>query len=244
MPAFERAVAHRSMTVFVSLLALATLAADRRNAATTTLTSVAEGEYWEGQPSRAYSGNFRASNNPFFIRNYLVFDLASITDTISAATLVVPGYDATIIGVDPISFNVYQVATPTGVLLAGGDGTSDIHGDLGDGALYGATIVPAPPAGNNSGGAQMPDVTVALGGAVADLNASRGFQFAVGGTTTGPSMTILWVGITTGSQDNKARLVLETTPVPAVPLPPTLALMATALGGGALLRARRRHRAP
>jgi hypothetical protein len=226
-----------------ALLVLVPLLADRASAATVTLSSIDEGEYIGSSVSTRFSANFRASNAPLSLRSYFVFDLAGVTGTVTGARLFIPGAAATILGGAPILFSVFDVSTPAAVLLAGGDGASNIHGDLGSGALYGSAAVPAPPPDNNTGSAPMPDVSIALAGALGDIGGQRGGLFAVGGAVTGGGTTILWRGTSTSNPAYHARLTLEVTPeIAPIPLPPSVAMMAGLLGGLGLIGARRRRR--
>jgi hypothetical protein len=206
-------------------------------AAVVTLKSVDEGTYGSGQPAKESSELYWATidTGGFNWRNFLVFDLAGISGTVMSASLFIPGFGATIIAPSPVTFALHAVATSPAILLAGGDGATNIYADLADGTLYGSVVIPNP--ADNSGLAKMPDVTVSLAGALADINGGLGAFLAIGGHVAAPSTpsVILWQGLNTSNFAFKPTLILE---VGEVPLPPGALLLLAGFGALAL-RARR-----
>ena len=209
-------------------------------AAVVTLQSVDEGEYVSGQPAKEFSGLYRATyDGSFNWRNFLIFDLSRISGTVTAASLFIPGFGATIVAPSPVTFALHAVATNPAILLAGGDSVTNIYGDLADGTLFGSAVVQNPPADNNTGNAPMPDVTVSLAGGLIDINAGLSGFLAIGGHVAAPTTpsVVLWRGFNAASDAFKPTLILE---VIAIPLPPGAVLIVAGIGAVFLRRRRPR----
>jgi hypothetical protein len=209
------------------------LFADPSAAAVVTLQSVDEGEYISSTTGTEFSGNYRATidTGGFNWRNFLVFDLVGISGTVTSASLFIPGFGTTIIAPSPVTYALHAVATSPAILLAGGDGATNIYADLADGTLYGSAVIQNP--ADNSGSALMPDVTVSLAGALADINGGLGAFLAIGGHVAAPTTpsVVLWRGLNTSNAAFKPTLILE---VGEVPLPPGVLLLLAGVGALAL----------
>jgi hypothetical protein len=149
-------------------------------------------------------------------RNFFVFDLASVTQTIASAKLAIyvqtfpDGYKSA----DPSeNFEVHDVTTSIASLVAGTGGVA-AHADLGTGVVYGNRLMTAADMGKT--------VEITLNSsAIAAMNSTHGL-FAIGGslTTLNPSITTqgeIVFGASGGPQ--QLRLTL-------VPEPSTLLLLA------------------
>ncbi len=137
-------------------------------------------------------------------RNFLAFDLSTLSsnELITSASLRLfnPANSS------PGTYDVYDVTTDIGTLLAGGNAFFSTFNDLGTGVSYGSVSVPA--------GFSNQFVTVSFNAAgVQALNAAKGNLFATGGTFTGPGFVF---GSSGGREPNDGwtQLVLETSTVP------------------------------
>ncbi len=113
-------------------------------------------------------------SQPVVFRNFFVFDLSGITGQILTATLMIenPQY----VSGDPSeTWTTFDVTTPIPTLVAGGTGLMSIYNDLGNGTIYGSTVVTL-----NTTLVKVPlDAD-----AISALNAAVGNQFAIGGALT------------------------------------------------------------
>lgn len=209
-------------------LAALMLVPSAASAASFTLNSVQTGFFQN-------SGG--TSNAPTLIEdstrnNYFVFDLSAVTGKVTSAVLTIfaNGNYSNPVAASSISYSLFDVQTPISKLLDG-TGGSAAFADLGSGTQYGTTTVATP-----TSFAAMPQVTVALTGALTDLANAAGKQFAIGGDS---SLTgnngFLWIS---SSRSPAASLTLETAKIAPVPLPASLPLLAVAVGLIALLRRR------
>jgi hypothetical protein len=172
-------------------------------------------------------GNF---DSTLHFRNFFVFDLSSITDTVTDATLRLynpsdvdsnpdnDGYDS----VDASeTYSVYDVTSAIASLVGGSAGAGGFA-DLGSGTLLGSIDVTAASNGTF--------VDVALNAsALAYLNSKLGEQVAFGGALTtldgDPSTRETVFRFTTDASLTNTQLLLQTT---LVPVPATVSLLATA----------------
>lgn len=106
-------------------------------------------------------------------RNFFVFDTSAVAGTVTAATLRLrSGFIATA-GV----YDLFDVTTPIGILIAEGFGRVQIYDDLGTGTQFGSANLPATTAGRIT-------IDIVLNDeAVAAINASPSL-FAIGGRYT------------------------------------------------------------
>jgi hypothetical protein len=147
-----------------------------------TLDAVASGAYSDSThiaaPARSAGDNYIAgwfamTTPAFEYRNFFVFDLSAVTDSIVAAELRVfnPISDLT-----PNEMNTlrwFDVTTDPATVIAS-TGSVDIFNDLGSGTSYGTLMYP-----RASSGVVLS--TTLNGAAIAALNGARGRTFAIGG---------------------------------------------------------------
>ncbi len=143
-------------------------------------------------------------------RNWFVFDLSGITDTITSATLrsynppgSTQGYQSS----DPTeTWSLYDVSTDVTALTDGTAGVSAFN-DLGAGTSYGAYVASIADNGTY--------IEIALNSnALNDLNTNASRFFAIGGAITtldGTGTQLLFANGTSA----KSELLLSTIPVPA-----------------------------
>jgi hypothetical protein len=162
-------------------------------------------------------------------RNYFVFDLSTVSFTVTSATLRIfsPSVPQSSNASDTL--NIRNVSTPLNTLINSPEGTGaygPIFTDLGDGTIYGTrTLNPATIAAGTS-------VDILLTGAIADINAANASadrRFGVGGqiTTLNNPPTLYFSG---GTFPPNAQLLLQgTASSAAAPEPAALTLLALGL---------------
>lgn len=180
------------------------------------------------------------------VRNFFVFDLTSLSGTVTSATLrlwnpadnpaTTTNENGFISNQNPLPLNerteiyrINDVTTPVVDLVAGNPGDNDPIGvarfnDLGDGVVYGSHV--ASTADNGT------FVQIALNSAaISAINAHAGGLFAVGGNITTlddlTTNTEALFRFTNGIPLGDTQLLLTTAPVPE---PETYALMLAGLG--------------
>ena len=172
-----------------------------------TLNAVNSG-WWDG------SGSHNSGNQNYLVgqysgglgqyRDYVVFDLSGITQTIVGAQLILSNPVGGYLSGDPSEhFSLFDVSTSVPNLEAAGSGQIAIFTDLGTGAAYGSRDVSAADNGRQVN-------TTLNSTAINSLNGSRGLQFAFGGAITsisgsGPNEAIFGG---TGGSDTR-QLVLN-----------------------------------
>ncbi len=207
------------------LIAALFVSASASGAAATTVTinSSASGFYQNtgGTPSLGSTNIIEDSTR----NNYFAFDLSGLSGTVTGAKLTIFG---------PNGLFLFNSTTPATVTYSIYDVTTDGHtagaaafADLGSGLVYGSTSFAATTGSS-------PQLVIDLSGGLNDINAALGGLFALGGDSSLVSnQGFLWSSSFLGPA---AQLTLETTPLPA-----TLPLFATVLGGGGLVAWRRRR---
>jgi hypothetical protein len=228
--------------VVSAVLAVAALSVVPVSAATIQLTASDSGFYdsagnHTAQNQNYLTGRFDGSER----RSFFVFDLASVSGTVTAATLNLynPDVSPTLKGYvspDPTeSLSVFDVSTPLSTLTLGGVGIAGVFDDLGTGLEVGSVMVS--PADNgqtvaivfNANGLAALNAglggTIAFGSAITTLSGSAGNEFVFGFST------VSFAG------GDVRRLDLT-----VVPEPTTLALFVLVLGTTGLRHLRRpRH---
>ncbi len=149
-----------------------------------TLNATDSGWYDSNGTHTATNTNYIVgqSGAPRQLRNFFVFNLASVSQVITGATLVLtngissrgPGYNSPDASE---TYTLFDVATSVPTLQAGGSGLTGIFADLGGGTIQGSRTMTA--ADN------FLNVPITLNAAgIAKLNAFRGTQVALGGAVT------------------------------------------------------------
>ena len=227
--------------VVPGLLLIGLLAAAPTEAA--TLNAVDSGWYTSAGSHTAVNDNYVVGElSGVVYRNFFVFDLTGVSETITSASVLLYNPTNTTPGLrgyispDPTeTFGLFDVSTPIATLSASSASGSavgiGVFADLGTGVAFGEQVVSA--ADNGA------VVSVALNASgIAALNAARGGLFDLGGalTTLGSveDERVFGFSVALGNPDVR-QLQFETA---AVPEPSTLALLASAM----VLAVRRRSR--
>jgi len=218
--------------LFLSLLCLSANAA--------TLTAVNRGYYSDGSFLAPGSGNYLVGDfyfaNSDEVRNFFVYNLASVTDAVTAATLHL--YNPSALDPRPLTgdgyrspdpsetYTVFDVTTPVGELTGGTGSPASTFADLGSGTVLGSVIATA--ASNGT----FIDIALNSSG-LAYLNAHLGSLVAFGGALTtlgaiGPPHQEPPLEILFGR--NRAGVMSDTQLLTAVPIPPAVWLFGSALG--------------
>lgn len=201
-------------TLFWSAIALACALSPDAHAAEIYTLSTSQGEFNSGVLNQGWWSNFGGNNtyndnyslglwwtasgypNPQGIINndFFTFDLAGIQGTIQSATLVVAtGNAGSPNPTETIDF--WDVQTPAAVLNNNVGTSASIVNDLGSGKNYGSFQVAM-------NGAAPPVLSFSLNAnAIADINASLGGYFSIGGSMEGqpaPNVNRYLFGVTQG----------------------------------------------
>ena len=195
-----------------------------------TLNAVNRGWYccgdFFGLPNGNYAvGDFDYVNNE--VRNFLVYDLASVTGPVTEATLHLYSQSDGYVSPDPSeTYTVFDVTTPIGDLTGGTGSPASTFADLGSGTVLGSVIATA--ASNGT----FIDIALNSSG-LAYLNAHLGSLVAFGGALTtlgaiGPPHQEPPLEILFGR--NRAGVMSDTQLLTAVPIPPAVWLFGSALG--------------
>lgn len=202
--------ARRITALAIIILALAALPA---SAQLVFLEAVDSGFYtWEGTHSAGstnYVAGDTAASGVNELRNFLVFDLSSVSGTVAFAALQIynpsetvdpgNGYNSP----DPVeTFAVNEVTTDIATLTAGGTGLTWIFDDLGDGTMFGSIDVDS---GDNG-----TSVLVSLSqDAVDAINLAVGGSWAVGGAVATLVGNPLQTVFAYSNGDMQQRLILD-----------------------------------
>ena len=148
-------------------------------------------------------------NGSVNVRNFVVFDLSTLTQTVQSATVhLFNGANSGYLSPDPSeTYAMFEVATDIGVLVDGTGGVTT-YDDLGDGVLFGSVEVSAADNG------QFVEVELNAAG-IAALNAANGF-FALGGdlTTISHPVDVDEALFRFSHETSDVRLVVQTIPEP------------------------------
>jgi hypothetical protein len=179
-------MSHRALSITVAAIVLA-VAAPAADAATTQTFSTSQSQFtagvrnqgwWSTTIPRSVSANYIVQ--PTFFRDFFTFDLRSACSAVGV-TLHLTRFDQT----GPLTYSLFDVATPAVALNTGTGLDRAIYDDLGSGTRFG-TFPVAP-------GALTDVLSFALNGAgVSAFDAARGGFFSVGGSSDGPSTDYLY----------------------------------------------------
>jgi len=225
------------VTVAATLLFLAS---NQSHGGFVTLSAIDSGEYRSDGFHDSTDKNYLAGRLSLQEhRNYFVFDLSSVTQTILSAELRVfnPTNGFTSISSSE-TYALFDVSTPVSTLSASSSGATGlaVFGDLGGGTTFGTRAITT--ADNNT-----TVVTALNAAALTELNAASGL-WAIGGAITTIGVTQGFdeyaFRFTTGSMQR--QLVLEIEDLNPVPEPAAFVLFG--IGGiGAIVAGRRRRAA-
>jgi hypothetical protein len=170
-------------------------------------------------------------------RNYFVFDLTGVTDNVTTAQLVVNSPFGSYISPDLTeTWTIFDYTSAIAILQNQNSSSVGAYNDLGSGNAYGSAIVSEASEGIPNG-PTFPVVIDLNATAIADINAARGGNFALGGALTtinGPDSQLFFAF---SSNDEPAQLILNPIPEPG----PVLLL--SVLSALPLARRRRPRRA-
>lgn len=199
-------MAHRALSLTAAAIVLA-LAAPAADAATTQSFSTSQSPFtpgvrnqgwWSATIPRSVSDNYIVQ--PTFFRDFFSFDLGSACSAVGV-TLRLTRFDQ----FGPLTYSLFDVATPAAALNTGTGLNQAIYDDLGSGPRFGAFPI-AP-------GAAADILSFPLDGAgVAAFNAARGGFFSVGGSSDGPSTNYLY-GFSGPPGSGVQQLVVTCAPV-------------------------------
>ena len=201
----------------------------------TTIDATDRGHYEDDGDHDSANTNYIVGEVPtgsVQYHNFFVFDLSSVSGTITSAELRLlnpPGGFASSDATE--TYEVFDVSTSSGTLTGGGAGLVAVYADLAGGTMYASQVVSAADNGTT--------IVIPLNAAaLSDLNAASGL-FAFGGvlttTVVGGANEFLF-GLT-GSPSTLAdtQLVVTTDEVNAVPEPSAYALGLLGLAGLSLI---------
>lgn len=200
----------------LALAIIALCAFSQLCSASIEISPVDYGNYRHNGNHGAASPNYAAfANATTNYRNFFVFDLSSVTQTILSATLKLENPQLTANGVAS-TYTLYDVTTDVATLTTGQTGATAIYADLGTGTIYGSVAL------GSSIAAGMVEIPL-NSNALAAMNATSGL-FALGGAiTTAASSTVSVFGFTSDPIYTQ-KLVLEleepVTPPPSTGIVP------------------------
>jgi hypothetical protein len=152
------------------------------------------------------SSGFHGASNPDYIvglcgssdscnggdtvtNNFLVFSVpagqytsATISAYLPNPGLITAGTSAFYCACSSLTYQLWDVSTPIGELVASQSGRTDIYNDLGSGVLFGSVVI--------TPGEQGTQILISLNAAgLASVNAAAGNEWAVGGSIFGAETT-------------------------------------------------------
>jgi len=188
------AAAYYTKSIKVWLLVPALLYASSASAVTIDATDA--GWYRDDGFYNAGSTNYSAgsylgtiSGTTTLWHNFFVFDLSTLSDTATSATLIlnVGNTDNGVLSATSGNYTLYDVSTPISSLLASSTTDVGIYNDLGSGTSYGSIAVDTMDANTiisiSLNSAALTDITNSFGGNFA-LGGWVDSQFRIGGNTT------------------------------------------------------------
>lgn len=203
------------ITVFLSLVGMATFA----NASLISIDSLDTGHYGQTNYHTPSNVNYIVYNFANQARNFAVFDLSQVHDTILSATIAyynpASGFSSSN---HSLTFELFDVDTNIEDILAG-NSDSDVFNDLGTGVSYGNISV--------NGGSNDTELSISLNrDAIIALNNSNGL-FAFGGAISNADEGMIFGNSHRNYQSNFVQLQLTTST--KVPTSGTFSLMILAL---------------
>ncbi|MBX3443211.1 MAG: PEP-CTERM sorting domain-containing protein [Planctomyces sp.] len=166
------------------------------------------------------------------LRNFFVFDLSSVNGPITSAALRLENPIGLVNGA-PALYELFDVSTPIDVLTSSHMFATDIHDDLGDGALLGSILAD----GTFSPG--FAEFTLNAD-ALSILNASSGLVAFGGRLTVETGETVPQSALFGMTSSSSVRQLILTGPTNAAAVPEPSALLFSAVGAAALGLRRRR----
>lgn len=220
----------------IKLFILLLLAAACAPAAIITLSALNSGSYADNGTlvfSNNYAaGWFGAATNPpnIELRDYFVFDLASVNGTIASATLRLQIGSPAFLSTDSSeTFSLFDVSTAIATLTGNSGGLAAFN-DLGTGISYGSVVVPSSISGF---------VEVSLNAAGISYLQSQSGQIALGGALTSLARGAGNEALFNATGVNSTReLVIRTSETVTVPEPASYLLGACGIAATLLLRRR------
>jgi len=170
-----------------------------------------------------FSGGFNSTT----YRNFFVFDLSSVSGTISSVTLRVTDRNNSPTGFPTngnLTYTNYDISTSIATLTAGGAGQVATFADLGGGTSYGSVVIVNPANTTQT-------IDVALNGsAILAIQALVGTgQFAIGGAITPNATDADGAFVDFNAQSDLRQLIIETRDDAGIPEPSTYLLGAAGL---------------
>ncbi len=154
------------------------------------------------------SGSHGSANPNYFVRtngtgnyrNFFVFDLSSVTETIVSAMLKLENPQTLKNGITS-TYTLFDVSTSIPTLVASQSGATGIYSDLGTGTSYGSATI------NNSVSPGFVEIAI-NNSAIAALNSASGL-FALGGAFSAASSTLTEAFSGTSGPQYERTLILE-----------------------------------